>query len=99
VHHDLLGDSEPGDLVDALRETLAPALASRVAENFRDYHVLARRDDRNIARLAEEVDGRPLLLVPHLDDDVHDVDGLLRVRRYLFASTAERRRLIADVVA
>jgi anion-transporting ArsA/GET3 family ATPase len=99
VHHDLLGDSEPGDLVDALRETLAPKLASRVAENFRDYHVLARRDDRNIARLAQEVDGRPLLLVPHLDDDVHDVEGLLRVRRYLFASAAERRRLIADVVA
>jgi anion-transporting ArsA/GET3 family ATPase len=99
VHHDLLGDREPADLTEALRETLPPELAARVAENFLDYHVLARRDDRNISRLAEEVDGRPLLLVPQLDDDVHDVDGLLRVRRYLFASAAERRRLIADVVA
>jgi anion-transporting ArsA/GET3 family ATPase len=99
VHHDLLGDTEPADLSEALHETLAPELATRVAENFRDYHVLARRDDRNITRLAEEVDGRPLLLVPQLDDDVHDVEGLLRVRRYLFASAAERRRLIADVVA
>ncbi len=99
VHHDVLGDSEPADLLDALKEALPRALAERVAENFRDYHVLARRDDRNIARLAGEVDGRPLLLVPHLDDDVHDIDGLLRVRRYLFASAAERRRLIAEVVA
>jgi anion-transporting ArsA/GET3 family ATPase len=99
VHHDLLGEREPADLVEALSATLAPELAARVAENFLDYHVLARRDDRNIARLAEEVDGRPLLLVPHLDDDVHDIEGLLRVRRYLFASAAERRRLIADVVA
>jgi anion-transporting ArsA/GET3 family ATPase len=99
VHHDLLGDSEPGDLMDALNEALPPELAALVAENFLNYHVLARRDDRNIARLAEEVDGRPLLLVPHLDDDVHDIEGLLRVRRYLFASAAERRRLIADVVA
>jgi anion-transporting ArsA/GET3 family ATPase len=99
VHHDLLGDSEPGDLMDALNEALPPELAARVAENFLNYHVLARRDDRNIARLAEEVDGRPLLLVPHLDDDVHDIEGLLRVRRYLFASAAQRRRLIADVVA
>jgi anion-transporting ArsA/GET3 family ATPase len=99
VHHDLLGDSEPADLNEALSETLPHELAARVAENFLDYHVLARRDDRNIARLAEEVDGRPLLLVPQLDDDVHDVEGLLRVRRYLFASAAERRRLIADVVA
>ena len=42
---------------------------------------------------------QPLLLVPHLDDDVHDVEGLLRVHRYLFASDEERERLIADVVA
>ena len=99
VHHDVLGDSEPADLLDALKEALPRGLAERVAENFRDYHLLARRDDRNIARLAGEVDGRPLLLVPHLDDDVHDIEGLLRVRRYLFASAAERRRLIAEVVA
>jgi anion-transporting ArsA/GET3 family ATPase len=99
VHHDVLGEREPADLLDALNATLTPQLAARVAENFRDYHVLARRDDRNIARLASEVDGRPLLLVPHLDDDVHDIEGLLRVRRYLFASAAERRRLIAEVVA
>jgi anion-transporting ArsA/GET3 family ATPase len=99
VHHDMLGDRDPEDLIGALEAELDPLLAERVAQNFLDYHVLARRDDRNIARLAEEVDGRPLLLVPHLDDDVHDIEGLLRVRRYLFASAAERRRLIADVVA
>jgi anion-transporting ArsA/GET3 family ATPase len=99
VHHDLLGDAEAADLTEALGEVLVPDLATRVAENFRDYHVLARRDDRNIARLAEEVQGRPLLLVPQLDDDIHDVEGLLRVRRYLFASAAQRRRLIAEVVA
>ncbi len=99
VHHDVLGDGEPADLLEALRQALPDGLAERVAENFRDYHVLARRDDRNIARLAGEVDGRPLLLVPHLDDDVHDIEGLLRVRRYLFASAAQRRKLISEVVA
>jgi hypothetical protein len=61
--------------------------------------VLARRDEQNIARLEHEVDGRPLLLVPQLDDDVHDIAGLLGVHRYLFASEDERRALIADVVA
>ena len=70
-----------------------------MAENFRDYHVLARRDEQNIARLEPELDGRPLLLVPHLDDDVHDVEGLLQIHRYLFASEAERAQMIADVVA
>jgi len=52
-----------------------------------------------LERLTAELDGRPLLAVPQLDDDVHDVEGLLRVHRYLFASEAERERLIADVVA
>jgi anion-transporting ArsA/GET3 family ATPase len=99
VHHDILGDSEPEDLLSALGEELAPDLVGRVAENFFDYHRLARRDARNVARLHDELADQPLLLVPHLDDDVHDVEGLLRVHRYLFASDAERERLIADVIA
>jgi anion-transporting ArsA/GET3 family ATPase len=99
VHHDLLGDSEPDDVADALAQVLKPKLAGRVAENLRDYHVLAQRDQRNVALLEAELDAEPLLLIPHLDDDVHDIEGLLRMHRYLFASRAERTRLIADVVA
>ncbi len=98
VHHDLLGDAEPDHLVAALGD-LPPGLAARVAGNFADYHLLARRDRRNLARLQAELDDSPLLLVPQLDGDVHDIEGLLRVHRYLFASEAERERLIADVVA
>jgi anion-transporting ArsA/GET3 family ATPase len=99
VHHDLLGDSDPGHVRSALTRALPGGLASRVAENFDDYHVLARRDDHNLTRLAAEIDDRRLLLVPQLDDDVHDLEGLLRVHRYLFASQRERERLIADLVA
>ena len=99
VHHDMLGDSEPDDLASALESDIDPALAERVAQNFHDYHVLARRDERNITRLATELNSCPLLLVPHFDDDVHDVEGLLRMHRYLFASDAERERMIADVIA
>jgi len=99
VHHDLLGDAEPDDLVAAFADELTPELAGRVAANFADYHRLARRDSRNVARLGDELDGAPLLLVPHLDDDVHDIHGLLRLHRYLFASDAEHERLIADVTA
>jgi anion-transporting ArsA/GET3 family ATPase len=99
VHHDVLGDAEAEDLLAALGSRLPAGLAARVAQNFTDYHLLARRDARNVQRLGAELGDRPLLLVPHLDDDVHDVEGLLRVRRFLFASPAERRRLIAEVVA
>ena len=99
VHHDLLGDREPGDVAHALARVLRSELVDRVAENLHDYHVLARRDQDNIARLQQELEGHPLLLVPHLDDDIHDIDGLLKMHRYLFASAAEREQLIADVVA
>lgn len=99
VHHDMLGDREPADLDQALLQTVEPELARAVAQNFHDYHVLARRDRRNIARLRSELDNRPLLLVPQLDDDVHDLEGLARVHRYLFASADERARMIAEVVA
>ncbi|HEY5316473.1 MAG TPA: ArsA-related P-loop ATPase [Solirubrobacteraceae bacterium] len=99
VHHGIHGDSAGAEVVSSLEPGLGGDLAARVAENFHDYHVLARRDERNIARLAPEDNGDPLLLVPRFDDDVHDVEGLLRVHRYLFASDAERERMIAEVVA
>jgi anion-transporting ArsA/GET3 family ATPase len=99
VHHDILGEAEPDDLISALDAELTGDLAARVAANFFDYHRLARRDAHNVARLRDELGDQLLLLVPHLDDDVHDIEGLLRVHRYLFASDAERERLIADVIA
>ena len=99
VHHDMLGDSTQDEVAPLLTAELGPELAAEVAANFHDYHALARRDERNIARLAAECDGEPLLLVPHLDDDVHDVEGLLRVQRFLFAPDGERELLLADVVA
>jgi anion-transporting ArsA/GET3 family ATPase len=99
VHHDILGGSDASDVRAALADELGAELAARVAENFHDYHVLARRDEQNIARLETELADCPLLLVPQLDDDVHDVEGLLRVHRYLFASSAERERMLAELVA
>jgi anion-transporting ArsA/GET3 family ATPase len=99
VHHDLLGDRAPREVRRSLARVLPPGLAARVVENFRDYHVLAQRDDHNLARLAGQLDERRLLLVPQLDDDVHDLAGLLRIHRYLFATQAERDRLVADLVA
>ncbi len=99
VHHDILTDREPGELDAALSAELGPELAASVTENFRDYHVLALRDERNVARLERELEGRPLLLVPYLDEDVHDIEGLWRLHRYLFAEASERAQLIAESIA
>ena len=99
VHHDLLGNAEVGDVSDELTAELGDKLAGRVADNFRDYHVLARRDAHNIERLGHQLRDDRLLLVPYLDEDVHDIEGLARLDRYLFATEAQRRKLLDEVVA
>jgi len=99
VHHDLLGEAEVEDVSIELAAQLGDKLADRVADNFRDYHVLARRDAHNIERLGSQLRDDRLLLVPYLDEDVHDIEGLARLNRYLFATEADRRRMLDEVVA
>jgi len=91
VHREALAPTvEEADLADlpdrlATDAGLSPALAKRVAAAFADEHALARRDATNVARLAERLGaGVPLLQVPLLDGDVHDVDGLVRLHAELF---------------
>jgi anion-transporting ArsA/GET3 family ATPase len=99
VHHDEAADADPDVVAGHLENELGPKLARKVAENFRDYQLLARRDEANIERLARQLDERRLALVPHLDDDVHDIPGLTRIHRFLFASERERARMLSETVA
>ncbi|MDX6699157.1 MAG: hypothetical protein QOE65_2554 [Solirubrobacteraceae bacterium] len=99
VHHDEAPDADPDEVADLLDDELSPALARKVADNLRDYQLLARRDAENIEHLAQRLDDRRLALVPHLDDDVHDIEGLGRVLRFLFASDRERARMLAETTA
>ncbi len=85
---------------DALTEQLTRALgdaelAGRVLDNLDDYRGLARRDQRNIRRLTAEMRARSVIQVPNLDEDVHDLAGLMLINRYLFAAGAKERTEIA----
>ena len=60
-------------------------LGRKVARTFDDYRRLAERDRANVALLERELNGEPMVVVPYLDDDVHDLDGLARVNERLFA--------------
>jgi anion-transporting ArsA/GET3 family ATPase len=99
VHHDEAPDADSEEVAAALEDELGPKLAGKVAENIRDYQVLARRDRDNIERLAGKLDDRRLVLLPHLDEDVHDAAGLARINRFLFASESEREKLLSETVA
>ncbi|HET8673591.1 MAG TPA: ArsA-related P-loop ATPase [Thermoleophilaceae bacterium] len=78
---------EPVD-EDELEALLGRALGRRVAGNLEDYQAIAARDRQNVERLAARLGGPAPILVPHLDDDVHDLAGLREMNQYLFASEA-----------
>jgi anion-transporting ArsA/GET3 family ATPase len=59
---------------------LAPGLSACLA----DYTVLADRDAANIERLREAFADEPILQVPELAADVHDMHGLVAIHRELF---------------
>lgn len=59
-------------------------LAERLAACAADHAVLAERDADNIERLRVAFSGAPILQVPDLSTDLHDVEGLLAIHRVLF---------------
>ena len=63
-------------------------LATRVADNYEDFRALAEHDREEIERLRSEMDGEAIVLVPHLERDVHDIDGLRAMNAHLFAEPA-----------
>jgi len=96
VHYDTELPRDQGELGERLVDALGDAdLARRVMQNFEDYRGLAERDQRNIKRLTAEMRARLVIQVPHLDEDVHDIPGLMLINRYLFAAGARERTAIA----
>jgi anion-transporting ArsA/GET3 family ATPase len=73
-----------GGLPPALAKELGRDLADRVDTSARELAALAARDADGVARLVSELGDPPAIVVPELDDDVHDVDGLVRIRDCLF---------------
>ena len=57
-----------------------------LGDNLRDFRAIAEREEHHISDLASKVAPAPVARVPFLADDVHDVDGLVEVGRWMFAS-------------
>jgi anion-transporting ArsA/GET3 family ATPase len=73
-----------GAIPAALAKKLGRDLADRVDTSARELAALAARDEAGVERLLDRLGDPPSIVVPELDDDVHDVDGLVRIREYLF---------------
>lgn len=85
VHPPIADSALDGDLEGRLSSALGDeALAARTVANLGDYAALGRRDARNIAVLERELGDSPVIRVPYLDRDVHDIGGLAAMNEHLF---------------
>jgi anion-transporting ArsA/GET3 family ATPase len=85
VHSDGLQGRTPLEVQELLAGELGERLAARVAHNLADFDVLVRRDRSSVERLERSLGDREPILIPHLDQDVHDLAGLARIAEHLFS--------------
>jgi anion-transporting ArsA/GET3 family ATPase len=79
-----LEEAAPVAVPAGLAEDLGDGLAGRVEASARELAALAARDDAERRRLLAALGHPPAIVVPELDDDVHDVEGLALMRTHLF---------------
>ena len=75
-------------LPEALRarvNTLGGSDLGGLYRNLADFALVASREEEHLAGLAEQVDPAPIIRVPFLRTDVHDLTGLALVGDHLFA--------------
>jgi len=99
VHAAFGGDASPEVVVEALEPKLGKKLSGKVAAAFAEHRMLAERDQETIVRLREEMEQPALIEVPALAGDVHDIDGLVEIHRYLIADDAERAAMLDATIA
>jgi anion-transporting ArsA/GET3 family ATPase len=88
--HALAGDdgAPPEAVAEQLEAALGTKLAAKVARTYAEARVLAERDAAAIERLRRRTGDLDPVIVPQLDGDVHDVDGLVRVHAHLLGDAA-----------
>jgi anion-transporting ArsA/GET3 family ATPase len=59
--------------------------------NLADLDGVASREEQHVTELSERLPGAPVVRVPFLADDVHDIGGLTEVGRWLFGRDLEGR--------
>ena len=88
IHPRFAGDTaseEPGAL-RARAASLAGTPLGPLFENLADFRQVSASEESHVAQLAAKVSPAPVARVPMLEGDVHDLDGLARVGRYLFTA-------------
>jgi anion-transporting ArsA/GET3 family ATPase len=75
---------DPTRVAARLAPELGDKLAAKVARTYGEALGIATRDEAAIQWLREETGEQDPVIVPELDGDVHDVEGLVAVHGHLF---------------
>jgi anion-transporting ArsA/GET3 family ATPase len=67
-----------------LKGLFDPELADKVAQTLDEHRALAEGDALNMDELRKTLRRRPMIQVPELRDDVHDLEGLRALNQFLF---------------
>ena len=87
--HPHFGAGSPA-VVARRTEALEGTALAPFAANLADFATLAATEDGHLAGLTDRVAPAPVVKVPFLDTDVHDLSGLDRIATHLFPDAAER---------
>jgi len=80
--HPRFGDGLP-EAARARAETLEGTDLGGLYRNLADFQLVASREEEHLAGLTEAVDPAPVVRVPFLSSDVHDLPGLTAVAAHL----------------
>jgi anion-transporting ArsA/GET3 family ATPase len=70
-------------LDDELTACVGSQLARKVSRNTHDRNRLADRDAENVERLVKQIGTKPIVTVPQLSGDVHELDALATMAKCL----------------
>ena len=71
-------------VADEVEDLLGPELGRKVASNLEDYRRLAERDRLSLETLRKRLGRKPMIEVPDMEDDIHDLEGLTAMGEFLF---------------
>lgn len=74
----------PPALHEAASEASAPAQLTALAINMEEFNRVSTREEAQVEALTSRLPGTPIVRVPFLSSDVHDLDGLDEVGGWLF---------------
>ncbi len=82
--HELPADGDGHGVQEEVEGLLGSELGRRVAGNLEDFRRLAQRDQLSLGDLRKRLGRKPMIEVPDMEDDIHDLEGLARMGEHLF---------------